>query len=199
MKIKALVEEIHKILSGGQSEDSRYSYNEIFVHINQVAYTLAKNSFYENSKLEGLSFANECFHVKVSVNITDEDGEKYLLLPVLPISLPKNRGLISIASNGLSYYSIIQRHEFIYRDSHDYPNQVMYYLTGSKIKLLPTIGTTLPSSVKVVLVSPYVETMESESPYPKDIEAEIIKQVVNILSIEKKSPQDIINDGNDLS
>ena len=199
MKIKVLVEEIHKLLSGGQSEDSRYSYNEIFIHINQVAYTLAKNSFYENSKLEGLSFANECFHVKISVNVTDEDGEKYLLLPFLPISLPKNRGLISIASDGVLYYSIVQRHEFIYKDSHDYPNQVMYYLTGNKIKLLPTVGTTLPSSVKVVLVSPYVETMESDSPYPKDIEAEIVKQVVNILSVEKKSPQDIINDGNDLS
>ncbi len=199
MKYKVLVEQIYKILSGGHSEDSRYTHNEIFVRINQCIATIAKNSFYENAKIEGLNYANDAFNIKVSVDVDTEDGLSVLNLPQLPIVLPKNRGLVALYSTGVQYVPMLKKDEFIYKGAFDMPSSAMYYLLGNQIILLPATGTTLPSSVGVIMVSPANKNLEDEMPYSSDIISEIVVQVVSFLSAEKKSPQDIVGDGNDLN
>lgn len=199
-----LAEQILSEYYGGvRSQDSDITPRQVGFMINKSLADQAKASFYENSNLEGVSYANDefiCTFGPIVLNATDDSGYKYFEMPTAPVGLPKSRGIVFVgpmlgAKNGFKMVPASMLS--VYLGSY-IPQTVAYWLEGNKgfvYSLDPNVS--LPASVRVKTIGRDDNNMDAEMSITLDAASKIQMAVVAML--RQQQGKDTVNDGLDIN
>lgn len=187
--IKQLAERYLIDFSGGiPSDDSKVDIRFFISEINKAIAIVAKNSMMESANLEGIAYASDQFistYRNISITKNDTLGEWYIVLPDIPVGLPKSRGLVNITppigygntikAVALKDVPILLRQDVI-------PGTYFYWLEGGIAQIWPR---PLFDTVNSRMISP-----------PQDIDAPLTippDAVAQLYDIVKKSVMDLFN------
>lgn len=203
MTKQELAEQILLDYYGGEySQDADISQRQVGAMINKALAQVAKESFYENSNLEGVAYANDeftCTFSSIVLNPTDDSGYRWFEMPTSPVGLPKSRGILfcgpmrgahngfkKVPGNMLSVYV----GSFI-------PQTVIYWIEGNKgfVCALDT-NVQLPNTIRVKTVGRDDNDMTAEMSITMDAANKIALMVVQQLRLQRG--KDTINDGLDI-
>ena len=187
---------------GPPSDDAVISLRQVGVMINKALAETAKKSFYENSNIEGVAYANDEFTVTFIVNLENADytGFKYFDMPTAPVGLPKSRGVVYLGpkSGARNAYKKIPANSLSVYLDRVIPNTVAYWIEGSRIYVAPlSNGITLPAQLKLRTVGADTNDMDAEMGITLDASADITRLVLAQLRATG-GQADTINDNLDI-
>lgn len=203
MTKKELAESILLEYYGGPpSDDAVVSLRQVGVMINRALAEAAKKSFYDNSNIEGVAYANDEFTVTFSVTLNNKDntGFRWFDMPTAPVGLPKSRGVVFVgptASAKNAYKKIPSNMLSVYLDR-EIPLTVVYWIEGTKCYVYPLDSSvTLPAQLKVRTVGTDDNNMDAEMGITLDAAADVTRIVLQHLRATG-GMGDTINDNLDI-
>lgn len=199
-----LAEQILSEYYGGvRSQDSDITPRQVGFMINKALADQAKASFYENSNLEGVAYANDefiCTFSGIELNTTDDSGYRWFDMPTAPVGLPKSRGVVFVgpmlgAKNG--FKMIPASMLSVYLGSF-IPQTVAWWLEGSRGYVCALDSNVqLPNTVRVKTIGRDDNDMDAEMSITMDAASKIQMAVVAML--RQQQGKDTVNDGLDLN
>lgn len=186
-----LAEQVQRMLSGNPTIASRVHMNDIKLLIEQVANQLLKADFFAVNMPDGDSIPSNCMiYTYESVPVTTyKTTRSKASLPSIPISLPRNMGVLHVSKTDAidepfvpipaSLYGIIKPQELL----GDLSGLIGYEVFGKDIvftKNLPGLGV---NNVFIRLVGVDLSQLTDYDilPLSSDMEAQVVTQVYNIL------------------
>jgi len=196
-----LAEQFILFVSGGdQSRDSEFEYPDVVLVARQAVSEQVKLEIFNDSKVEGdLDASFHYIHNQRNIDVVWDAAncECYSLIPLVPMSLPGNRGLKAITAN------TNQQKQFIPIDSAQYAmiadiieeNDVVYWLEKNKVIYHKNIKDKY-GKVAMKIIVPAPDTLDADADFflPDDIQASVLLRMKQILIPEV--PQDKINNSN---
>lgn len=203
MTKQELAEQILLEYYGGEySQDADISPRQVGVMINTALAQMAKESFYENSNLEGVAYANDeftCTFANVALNQTDDSGYRWFDMPTAPVGLPKSRGIVfcgPMKGNKNGFKKIPGNMLSVYLGNF-IPNTVAYWIEGNKGFVCALDSSVqLPNTIRVKTIGRDDNNMTAEMSITMDAANKIAMTVVAQLRAQRG--KDITNDGLDL-
>lgn len=205
MTRKVLIEQIRRIYYGGvPNDDATLSEKEVNILINEAIAYVAKMSYAESIKLDGIETIADLFYAtfkNLSITKDTDTGYYSLDLPQVPLGLSRGYGISTVTfptSTGLAKSPIpISVRELDYMDNlKQPPSKIFYWVEGKKLWFKSY--TNLVGKLAIVrMVSSENSDMESELNVPQEYISDIIDLVLNKLKIRKGTPEDAVNDGVD--
>lgn len=204
---KQLADEVIHILEGGNHNrnDSRYNRPYVYKYLDQALSFMIVKNFFQGRNMGEYNLPEE--FITDSYKELKQNTKRdlvYIYLPNRLVSLPNDRGLVSISwKQGEGDFKIVR----VKNESHGawnllesatLINKVGYWLEGTKI-YFKNIDENLVGKevlVKHLLSLDHFDEDE-ELPIPGDYEAEMIQQVVNTLLMKDQQRQDLTTDNVD--
>ena len=186
-----LAEQIQRLINGNSTIASRIHMNDIKLLVEQVANQLLKADFFAVNMPDGDSIPSNCMiytYEQVPVT-TYKTTRSKASLPSIPISLPRNMGVLHVSKTDAidepfvpipaSLYGIIKPQELL----GDLSGLIGYEVFGKDIvftKNLPGLGV---NNVFIRLVGVDLSQLTDYDilPLSSDMEAQVVTQVYNIL------------------
>lgn len=192
-----------------QNIDFKIEIREVFLVIDDIVNSLAKENYMENWKTYG-AMADEAFITEWSgdsaISVVDPgDSPSYILLPAHYVALPMNGGIAEVWPENYEYGAVkIMRHEDVRRTrnlmSGNLQGELGGYPVGNKLVFNQvSVGKNFATTFGVRLVI-RDSTQISESAYypvPADLEEEVIQRAIMFFQKKRMSPTDLIRDSND--
>jgi len=186
-----LSEQIQRLINGNSTIASRIHMNDIKLLVEQVANQLLKADFFAVNMPDGDSIPSNCMiYTYESVPVTTyKTTRSRASLPSIPISLPRNMGVLHVSKTDAidepfvpipaSLYGIIKPQELL----GDLSGLIGYEVFGKDIvftKNLPGLGV---NNVFIRLVGVDLSQLTDYDilPLSSDMEAQVVTQVYNIL------------------
>jgi hypothetical protein len=186
-----LSEQIQRLINGNSTIASRVHMNDIKLLVEQVANQLLKADFFAVNMPDGDSIPSNCMiYTYESVPVTTyKTTRSRASLPSIPISLPRNMGVLHVSKTDAidepfvpipaSLYGIIKPQELL----GDLSGLIGYEVFGKDIvftKNLPGLGV---NNVFIRLVGVDLSQLTDYDilPLSSDMEAQVVTQVYNIL------------------
>jgi|688.fasta_scaffold751679_2 hypothetical protein len=189
------------VYGGVPSDSADLTPRQIIVMANRAFAALAKKSMYENSNLEGVSYANDEFicTFEVTLNAADSSGFRYFNMPTAPVGLPKSRGVTFVGGaqamrNG--FKKIPANNLSVYLNK-EIPQTVIYWTEGSKGYVKALDGSTLPTLLKVKTIGRDSASLSDEISAPLDAINEAHNMVVAMARAQ--TGRDTTNDNLDIN
>ena len=184
-------EQIQRMIAGNPTIASRVHMNDIKLLVEQVANQLLKADFFAVNMPDGDSIPSNCMiYTYESVPVTTyKTTRSRASLPSIPISLPRNMGVLHVSKTDAidepfvpipaSLYGIIKPQELL----GDLSGLIGYEVFGKDIvftKNLPGLGV---NNVFIRLVGVDLSQLTDYDilPLSSDMEAQVVTQVYNIL------------------
>jgi hypothetical protein len=200
--LKVLCEQIERILTGSLGGDRLLpTRNEIALHVRQGLGYLVKGEIFDDYKIDGQFFADDEYTFTIKdLQLSDFSDVKAITLPVLPVTLPKSRGIVAVTPNGYLATKItpILRKDFdlLVRNSRAKAvAKVVYFRESNKLVIAAFGRKVYPASVDVTLVYTPVGGMDEVLNINDGMQAKIIDYVISVLGKEKREPEDVNTDG----
>jgi hypothetical protein len=186
-----IVEQIDRLIAGNPVISGRIHVNDIRLLVEQVANQLLKADHFSVNVPEGDTIPNNCMiftYDNVAVS-TYKTTKSKATLPSIPISLPRNMGVLHVSKTDAidepfvpipaSLYGIVKPQELL----GDLSGLIGYEVIGKDIvftKNLPGLGV---NSVFIRLVGVDMSQLGDYDilPLSSDMEAQVVTQVYNIL------------------
>lgn len=186
-----IAEQIQRLIAGNPIISGRIHKNDIKLFIEQVTNQLLKADYFSVNIPEGDTIPNNCMvYTYDNVPVTTYKTTKSkATLPSMPISLPRNMGVLHVSkTDGIdepfvpipsSMYGIVKPQDLL----GDLSGLIGYEVMGKDIVFtqnLPGLGI---NSVLIRLVGMDMNTVSDYEmlPISSDMEAQIVTQVYNIL------------------
>ena len=186
-----LSEQIQRLINGNSTIASRIHMNDIKLLVEQVANQLLQADFFAVNMPDGDSIPSNCMiYTYESVPVTTyKTTRSRASLPSIPISLPRNMGVLHVSKTDAidepfvpipaSLYGIIKPQELL----GDLSGLIGYEVFGKDIvftKNLPGLGV---NNVFIRLVGVDLSQLTDYDilPLSSDMEAQVVTQVYNIL------------------
>jgi hypothetical protein len=209
MTKRELAESIIVDVYGGQpAESSDITPRQVGLLINNALAEMAKKSFYENSNLEGVAYANDefiCTFSNIALNNSngqDTSGYKWFDMPTAPVGLPKSRGIVFVGANRGAenpFRKIPASMISVYLTT-VIPNTVYYWVEGSRGYVCASDrNQALPSTLRVKTIGSDANNLDAELSASLDAISEIHKMVVAQLRMQQQSGKDTTNDNLDIN
>lgn len=203
MTKQELAEQILLDFYGGEySQDADISPRQVGVMINAALASTIKESFYENSNLEGVAYANDeftCTFSDIDLNPTDDSGYRWFSMPTAPVGLPKSRGVTFVGpmkGNKNGFKKVPSNMLSVYLGSF-IPNTVAYWIEGNKGFVCALDSSVqLPNKIRVKTIGRDDNNMTAEMSITMDAANKIAVMVVSQLRAQRG--KDLTNDGVDL-
>ena len=184
-------EQVQRLMQGNSTIASRIHMNDIKLLVEQVANQLLKADFFAVNMPDGDSIPSNCMiYSYESVPVTTyKTTRSRASLPSIPISLPRNMGVLHVSKTDAidepfvpipaSLYGIIKPQELL----GDLSGLIGYEVFGKDIvftKNLPGLGV---NNVFIRLVGVDLSQLTDYDilPLSSDMEAQVVTQVYNIL------------------
>lgn len=188
---KKLAESIQRILKGNPVISARVHINDIMLLVEQVANQLLKAEHFSVNMPAGDTVPNNCMifsydAVPVEVYKTSKSRSK---LPSIPISLPRNMGVLHISKTDAvdepfipiptSMYGIVKPQDML----GDLSGLIGYEVVGSEVIYTKNLVGMGISSVYMRLVGANLSLLTDYDilPVSADMEAQIVQMVYNML------------------
>lgn len=188
---KKLAEGVQRLLKGNPVISARVHINEIKLMVEQVANQLLKSEFFSVSLPAGETIPNNCMvysydNVPVTAYKTSKSKAK---LPSIPISLPRNMGVLHISKTDAidepfvpipsSMYGVVKPQDML----GDLSGLIGYEVIGSDVVFTKNLPSMNINSVYMRLVGMDMATVSDYDilPLSSDMEAQIVQMVYNML------------------
>lgn len=188
---KKLAESIQRILKGNPVISARVHINDIMLLVEQVANQLLKAEHFSVNMPAGDTVPNNCMifsydAVPVEVYKTSKSRSK---LPSIPVSLPRNMGVLHISKTDAidepfipiptSMYGIVKPQDML----GDLSGLIGYEVVGSEVIYTKNLVGMGISSVYMRLVGTNLSLLTDYDilPVSADMEAQIVQMVYNML------------------
>jgi len=188
---KKISEQIQRLLSGNPIVAARVHINDIKLLVEQFSNQLLKADHFSVNMPEGDTVPNNCMVFSYEIPVTTYKTTKSkAVLPAIPISLPRNMGVLHISKVDAideafipiptSMFGIIKPQALL----GDLSGLIGYEVVGRDViftKNLPALGV---SSVYIRLVGLDLAQLGDYDllPLSADMEAQLVTQVYNILA-----------------
>lgn len=188
---KKISEQIQRILKGNPVISARVHINDIMLLVEQVANQLLKAEHFSVNMPSGDTVPNNCMifsydAVPVEVYKTSKSRSK---LPSIPVSLPRNMGVLHISKTDAvdepfipiptSMYGIVKPQDML----GDLSGLIGYEVVGSEVIYTKNLVGMGISSVYMRLVGANLSLLTDYDilPVSADMEAQIVQMVYNML------------------
>lgn len=188
---KRLAEGVQRILKGNPVISARVHINDIMLLVEQVANQLLKTEHFSVSMPAGDTVPNNCMifsydSVPVEAYKTTKSRSK---LPSIPVSLPRNMGVLHISKTDAvdepfipiptSMYGIVKPQDML----GDLSGLIGYEVVGSEVIYTKNLVTMGINSVYMRLVGVNLSVLSDYDilPVSTDMEAQIVQMVYNML------------------
>lgn len=188
---KKISEQIQRILKGNPVISARVHINDIMLLVEQVANQLLKAEHFSVNMPAGDTVPNNCMifsydAVPVEVYKTSKSRSK---LPSIPVSLPRNMGVLHISKTDAvdepfipiptSMYGIVKPQDML----GDLSGLIGYEVVGSEVIYTKNLVGMGISSVYMRLVGANLSLLTDYDilPVSADMEAQIVQMVYNML------------------
>ena len=203
-----LIEQILRQIYGGYvSDDASITPMLVNQYIDQAVAFAAKANYTDNIKLEGVSFVNNSFYTtfKNLVPSKDERNLWKITLPQVPVGIGVSEGISTLQfkdENGLLSYPCIplsQNQKTYFQTMTPLPNKTLFYVEGGNVFVVTNIQLD-GYTASVTMVSGGDSTdLNSVLNVPSDYIPVMIDYIQKQLLLEKTTPKDLANDGQDLA
>lgn len=170
----------------------------------RIAMKVAKaavRSAYTNNNLGECTYANDQF-ISVYYNqplLTNTNtGEKYAVMPATPAGLPKGREIAQISFSGAPGLFVVpedNKDEFIETQLPPLPSNIIVFKVEDGNIVFPRLPAIINSTVNMKLVGaipPGTTLLDSVLNVPKDVEDDIMMEILNELALDYRiQPQTI--------
>ena len=198
-KIAALISEIKH--GGDAPSKPKFHYTIIYAMAEVARNQIIDIAYKEMRKEGGNSLPGEFYKAYKNVVVKDDcdTDRKYVDLPSRIITLPHNKGLLSVSamkevSNTFNIMDAGDDSVFAGLEADSFSNPEVY-VEGDRLYL-----RDVPVGVSGLLIRmiPAIDDFKSDEiiPIPAVLEAEYITMIAKLLDEEKETPQDNYNDSN---
>ena len=202
------IEQILRQIYGGYvSDDASITPMLVNQYIDQAVAFAAKSNYTDNIKLEGVSFVNNSFYTtfKGLVPSKDEKGLWKIELPQVPVGIGVSEGISTLQfkdSNGAVSYPCIplsQNQKTYFQTMTPLPNKTLFYVEGSYAYIVSNIQLAGYTASVTMISGGNSQDLNSTLNVPGDYIPLMIDYIQKQLMIEKTTPKDLANDGQDLA
>lgn len=204
MTRQQLIEQIIRNVEGGyQSDDSNITPGLVNLYINQGIAAAVKANYADSLKIDGVGYVNGSFYTtfKGLDVVADENFLWKIELPETPLGIGRNEGIANLvfksSQNEISRNAIpISLSQKGYYDNmRPIPNKVLYYYEGDKI-YAKSVVLLSEYKASVTMISGGAENdVNSPLNVPMDMIPMVMEYCIKMLSVERKQPKDLANDG----
>jgi len=203
---RAVCQEIlYEVYGGMPPSDARITERFVLTKLNDQQATHTLLNAYNNSNLEGITYADDIFYVTYNqIPLVDDamTGYRTATLPALPSSLPSQRAFDIIPTSPVcdaqrTMIKMMERHEVQRMHSLPPVKKVFGFVNNGKIyfyinpKMFPLLEL---NSINLTIATPD-GGMDSFLNMPADAVASAKKNIIADLRNSLMIPQDIKNDG----
>ncbi len=198
---RKIAEQVQRIIEGGNvSDDTRIDIREIMVLVDQerdsLVRQLIEDRFYTKSTTTNkaeLEITGDFITVDSSLSVTSNKVE----LPSQPITLPNDMGIVRVYSSSNEYIRMpygggtsSTNNNPLYHNTVTSTNKKFWYIQGNELYLYQDTSATVSVA--------YIATSSSLSdtgtyPIPADMEATIVKNLVDVFTLMKGAEEDYKN------
>jgi len=186
-----IAEQVQRMIAGNPIISGRIHKNDIKLLIEQVANQLLKTEYFSVNTPEGDTIPNNCMvYTYDNVPVTTYKTTKSkATLPSMPISLPRNMGVLHVSKTDAidepfvpiptSMYGIVKPQDLL----GDLSGLIGYEVIGKDIVFTANLPGISVNSVYIRLVGVDLNSVSDYEmlPISSDLEAQIVTQVYNIL------------------
>ena len=186
-----IAEQVQRLLMSNPSISGRFELNEIKILVGQVANQILKADYFGVNLPEGDTIPQNCMvytYDNVAVT-TYKTSLSRATLPSIPISLPRNMGVLHVSKTNAidepfipiptSMYGIVKPQDLL----GDLSGLISYEVVGKDIIFNTNLPGQSVNAVYIRLVGVDINTVTDYEilPLTADMEAQVITQVFNIL------------------
>jgi len=201
------IEQIRRLVYGDQpAAEANLTVNLVNLWLNQGIAIAAKQNYFDNNKMEGISYVNNSFYTKFSDLAVSAD-EQFLWkveLPQLPIGIGYSEGISKLQFKDSSSNQISQTVLLLSQNQTTYalnmtpiPNKLIAYSQGKYVYIVSTLLLS-EYTANVTMVSGGLSTdLDSTLIVPDDYLPVIVEFMKKQLMFQRTVPQNLENDGAD--
>ena len=188
------------------SADSSITENLVNSYLGVGIGMAARNAYRDSIQIDGISYINNSFYTTFK-GLTLSKNEQFLyqmILPQIPVGIGKNEGVASLniktADGSLSYDAIpINANQVgYYRNMSRKPPRLVYYSEGIFAYVFSVLQLNIGYTANIRMISGGDSSnLDSVLNIPADYETFCFDYCVEKLRLERNTPKDILNDGND--
>ena len=202
------IEQILRQIYGGYvSDDASITPMLVNQYIDQAIAFAAKSNYTDNIKLEGVSFVNNSFYTtfKNLSPVKDEQGLWKIQLPQVPVGIGVSEGISTLQfkdDSGLLSYPCIplsQNQKTYFQTMTPLPNKTLFYVEGDNIFVVSNIQLNNYSASVTMISGGNSQDLDSTLNVPGDYVPLMVDYIQKQLLLEKTTPKDLVNDGQDLA
>ena len=202
------IEQILRQVYGGYvQEDSSITPMLVNQYIDQAIAFAAKTNYKENASLEGVGFVNNSFYTtfKDIAISRDENGLWKLTLPQVPVGVGANEGISTLQlknnQNQISQPCIplTENQKTYFQGLQNLPFKTLYYVEGNLAYLVSNLTLSNYTATVTLVSGGNSSDLNSNLNVPGDYVPIMIDYIQKQLLLMKSRPQDLANDGTDLT
>jgi len=202
------IEQILRQVYGGYvQEDSSITPMLVNQYIDQAIAFAAKTNYKENASLEGVGFVNNSFYTtfKDIAISRDENGLWKLTLPQVPVGIGANEGISTLqlknSQNQISQPCIplTENQKTYFQSLQNLPFKTLYYVEGNLAYLVSNLTLSNYTATVTLVSGGNSSDLNSNLNVPGDYVPIMIDYIQKQLLLMKSRPQDLQNDGSDIS
>jgi hypothetical protein len=203
-----LIEQILRQVYGGYvQEDSSITPMLVNQYIDQGIAVAARTNYTDNLKLEGISFVNNSFYTtfKNLVAVRDERNLWKITLPQVPVGIGYSEGISTVQfkdDQGVISQPCIpltQNQKTYFQSMPHIPSKTLFYSEGDKVFVISNLILSNYTASVTMVSGGLSSSLNSVLTVPSDYMPVIIQYVQQQLLLMKSRPQDLVNDGSDLT
>lgn len=203
-----LIEQILRQVYGGYvQEDSSITPMLVNQYIDQGVAVAAKTNYTDNLKLEGISFVNNSFYTtfKNLVPVRDERDLWKITLPQIPVGIGYSEGISTLQFKddsgviSLPCIPLTQNQKTYFQTMPHIPQRVLFYSEGGNVFVISSLVLSNYTASVTMISGGLSSSLNSTLNVPPDYIPVVVQYVQQQLLLMKQRPQDLANDGTDLT
>lgn len=198
---------LRQVYGGYVTEDSSITPMLVNSWLNDAIALAAKTNYTDAVRLDGIGYVNNAFYTtfKGLAPVKDEKNLWKVTLPQVPVGVGVNEGISTLQlkdSNGnlsLPCIPISENQKTYFQSLANLPNKTIFYNEGENVFIVSNLKLS-DYTASVTMVSGGNSTdLSSTINVPSDYMPLIVQYVQQQLILEKSRPQDVANDGADIT
>ena len=196
-----ITDQILRLYSGGSANDEKeLSRADINLLVGQVINKLLKIEHASVNMASGDMFPPHTLITEYKMSLSGTTGGKYIKLPVMPISLPRNMGIWSVSMGNTELIPLQSGQETLIgsQDQLQYlENQVGYYVEGDIVRFTKDPSTSA-INVKLLIIDPNELGEYDYLGIPIEMEEAVVKEVLTLIGALPKVVDKVSDSNNQI-
>jgi hypothetical protein len=198
---------LRQVYGGYVTEDSSITPMLVNSWLNDAIALAAKTNYTDAVKLDGIGYVNNAFYTtfKGLTATKDEKSLWKITLPQVPVGVGVNEGISTLQfkdENGnlsLPCIPISENQKTYFQSLANLPNKTIYYNEGTYVYVISNLKLSDYTASVTMVSGGDSSDLNAVLSIPSDYMPVIVQYVQQQLIIQKSRPQDVANDGADIT